>query len=351
MDLEEVKRGYQNQINQANSQIARNDSELAQARNEYSNMVNNQLNNYNNLIERQNELADRTQAQAEANQRAQFEYEQRLVEQGKQKAKETRDTESSNAYSDYVRNSSDVGTTARTFARSGLQGQGYAESTLTQMYGIYQNRVSTANKAMQDAFTQYDNQLMQASINNDAKMAEIALQTMTQKLQIALQGFEYKTTLETQKAQYLQGLNDTYYARNRDLSNAIGTYYGQISDINQYQQSLAEQQRQYNLNLAEQQRQANLNYQKSVARASSSASRSSGSSLSSNPFSDSSSTMLTSERSPYGLSGSTAYNLVSNLPHTISAEELESILNNANITDEDREKIANTYGMSWSNYE
>lgn len=340
MDLEEIKRGYQNQINQANSQMARNDSELAQARSDYSNMVDSQLSGYNDLINRQNELADRTQAQAEANQKAQFEYEQRLVEQGKAKAKETRDTEASNAYSDYVRNSSDVGTTARTFARSGLQGQGYAESTLTQMYGIYQNRVSTANKAMQDAFTQYDNQLMQASINNDAKMAEIALETMSQKLQIALQGFEYKTTLETQKAQYLQGLSDTYYARNRDLSNAIGTYYGQISDINQYQQSLAEQQRQFNLNLAEQQRQANLNYQIAKAK--------SNNKSNNNPFSDDQ--MLTSEKSPYELSSATAYEFVSSLPHSISASELESRLNNANITDADREKIANTYGKSWSDY-
>lgn len=349
MNFDELKNQARQNIDQANQQKQANINELNKVSNEYSDMINSQISGYNNLMEQQQRAIEQNQENLTNQQKAQFNYQQNIINQNREKADEQRDQEAKSAYVDYMRNSSDVGQTARTFARSGLLGQGYAESTVAQMYNTYQNRVATANKALQDAYTEYDNQMQQAQMNNDSTLAQIALDSMNQKLQIALQGFEYKSTLEQQRATYLQNLNNTYYARNEALEDRISNYYSQLNNINQYQS-----------NLAEQQRQANLDYQYKMASASArnNDSRNNDYSFTDSGESSDSSTLgsntsennevVTSIMSPTGLSGGTAYRFVSSLPHSMTISELERKLNNANITDDDRNKIAQTYGLEWN---
>ena len=335
MNFDELKNQARQNIDQANQQKQENINELNKVSNEYSDMINSQISGYNNLMEQQQRAIEQNQENLTNQQKAQFNYQQNIINQNREKADEQRDQEAKSAYVDYMRNSSDVGQTARTFARSGLLGQGYAESTIAQMYNTYQNRVATANKALQDAYTEYDNQMQQAQMNNDSTLAQIALDSMNQKLQIALQGFEYKTTLEQQRATYLQNLNNTYYARNEALEDRISNYYSQLNNINQYQS-----------NLAEQQRQANLDYQYKMASAS--ARNNDYNFTDSGESSEENNEVVTSIMSPTGLSGGTAYRFVSSLPHSMTISELERKLNEANITDDDRNKIAQTYGLEWN---
>jgi hypothetical protein len=335
MNFDELKNQARQNIDQANQQKQANINELNKVSNEYSDMINSQISGYNNLMEQQQRAIEQNQENLTNQQKAQFNYQQNIINQNREKADEQRDQEAKSAYVDYMRNSSDVGQTARTFARSGLLGQGYAESTIAQMYNTYQNRVATANKALQDAYTEYDNQMQQAQMNNDSTLAQIALDSMNQKLQIALQGFEYKSTLEQQRATYLQNLNNTYYARNEALEDRISNYYSQLNNINQYQS-----------NLAEQQRQANLDYQYKMASAS--ARNNDYNFTDSGESSEENNEVVTSIMSPTGLSGGTAYRFVSSLPHSMTISELERRLNEANITDDDRNKIAKTYGLEWN---
>lgn len=335
MNFDELKNQARQNIDQANQQKQANINELNKVSNEYSDMINSQISGYNNLMEQQQRAIEQNQENLTNQQKAQFNYQQNIINQNREKADEQRDQEAKSAYVDYMRNSSDVGQTARTFARSGLLGQGYAESTVAQMYNTYQNRVATANKALQDAYTEYDNQMQQAQMNNDSTLAQIALDSMNQKLQIALQGFEYKSTLEQQRATYLQNLNNTYYARNEALEDRISNYYSQLNNINQYQS-----------NLAEQQRQANLDYQYKMASVS--ARNNSYDFTDNEESSEENDEVVTSIMSPTGLSGGTAYRFVSSLPHSMTISELERKLNNANITDDDRNKIAQTYGLEWN---
>ena len=335
MNFDELKNQARQNIDQANQQKQANINELNKVSNEYSDMINSQISGYNNLMEQQQRAIEQNQENLTNQQKAQFNYQQNIINQNREKADEQRDQEAKSAYVDYMRNSSDVGQTARTFARSGLLGQGYAESTIAQMYNTYQHRIATANKALQDAYTEYDNQMQQAQMNNDSTLAQIALDSMNQKLQIALQGFEYKSTLEQQRATYLQNLNNTYYARNEALEDRISNYYSQLNNINQYQS-----------NLAEQQRQANLDYQYKMASAS--ARNNDYSFTDSGESSEENNEVVTSIMSPTGLSGDTAYRFVSSLPHSMTISELERKLNKANITDDDRNKIAQTYGLEWN---
>ena len=108
----------------------------------------------------------------------------------------------------------------------------------------YQNRVSTAKSALQKANTDFNNQLLQASLNNDAKLAEFALQGLEKSYLLALQGFEYKTTLQNNRLNYIQSVNDSYFNKTNTLQGRLDSYNSTISSLKmtKHQEDLANQQ-------------------------------------------------------------------------------------------------------------
>ena len=107
------------------------------------------------------------------------------------------------------------GSNAEKLDEQGLSNSGYSETTQAMMFNTYQNRVGTAKEALTKANVQYDNQIQQALLTNDANLAQLALETMQQTYQLALQGFQYKSTMAKEKIDYTQALDTIYQIENK----------------------------------------------------------------------------------------------------------------------------------------
>ena len=190
-----------------------------------------QLNDYNNLMEQQQRNIDTWADTQKQTQQKQTDFNIGLIEQNKQEAQKQTDAEIGNAYIDYQKGLNQFGGSAETLASQGLGGTGFAKNQDIAMNITYQNRVSSAKSALQKANTDYNNQIQQALLNNDAALAEIALQQMQQSYALALQGFEYKSTMMTNRTNYIQSIGDTYFSRGNTLQNRLDSY---TSNINSY---------------------------------------------------------------------------------------------------------------------
>lgn len=257
MNYDELKKQYNDQINSTKSSMQNLETEKQNDLNAAQNNYNDQLNKYNELQQQQEDYINQwSQTQKEQTQK-QTDYELGLIEQSRQKAKESNVAEKKDAYTDYQRQASG---NAENMASNGLQNTGYSESSKVSMYNTYQNRVSTANKALSDANVQFDNQMQQALLNNDAKLAETALQELQMQYQLALSGFEYTTNLYNEYQNNLNNIKDRYFQMNSTYQNRLDNYYSQLQSVKQQETAY----KQWQAELAEQQRQFNeqMNYQK-----------------------------------------------------------------------------------------
>ena len=224
---------------------------------EYNKNYDNQLTQYDSILNQQKDLIDvETEKQKEIQQK-QTDYNIGLINQNKEKAEKATQKETGDAYTDYLKSINQYGGNAEALAASGLINQGIQETSRIAMNITYQNRVSSAKSALLQANTEYDNQIQQALLTNDANLAELALNSMKQKYQIALQGFEYKTNMYNTKMSYMQNLDDTYFNRQQTLQSRIDSYNSTISDLQSAKERIAEERRQFDLQFAENQRQFN----------------------------------------------------------------------------------------------
>ena len=268
---------YNNSILNAENQLAGLEGEKQQLINDYNANYNNQLAEYENLQNQQQQYID-TWAETQKNtQQAQTDFNVGLINQNKQEAQKQTDAELGDAYIDYQKGINQFGGNAEKMASSGLAGTGFSKNAEIAMNITYQNRVSTARAALTKANTEYSNQIQQALLNNDAALAEIALQHMQQSYQLALQGFEYKTNLYNNKLAYEQDISDTYFNRGQTLLEDINYYNSRLDTIKQWQdeqsqweREFAQQQKEHNdmierykAELAENQRQFDLTYNQS----------------------------------------------------------------------------------------
>lgn len=172
------------------------------------------------------------------------------VEQQKEQAKKEYLKEQSGSYVDYQKASGRYGANAEQMAASGLTGTGYSESSKVGMWNAYQSRVASARESYNSAVLDYNNAIKEARLQNSSVLAEIAYNTLQQRLQLALEGFQYKNTLLLEQANKKQELDNTYYSRYQDVVNQINT-----------ENTLAEQKRQYDEQMAYQKAQDERNYQ------------------------------------------------------------------------------------------
>ena len=236
------------------------DKRLAKIESEKQNAINNNNSVYQNLNNQAQNLYNQQQQYAADYQKTQDEVldkqlanQTAKIEQQKQKATENRDTEAVKARNDYQAYINPYGVNAESLASRGLLNSGLSETSQLGGYNTYQNRVASANKALQDAITAYDNDINDAQLNNDVSKAQNALTKLEMQLKYAQSYYDTTSELAQKSLSNQQALRSQY-------ANQYQAMLGQILDENQYKESV----RQYNKDLAEKQRQYNQNmaYQK-----------------------------------------------------------------------------------------
>ena len=148
------------------------------------------------------------------------------------------------SYTDYQKESNKYGVNAEQLATSGLSNTGYSETSKVSMYNTYQNRVASARETYNRAVMDFNNQIQQAILSNNEKVAEIAYNALQNKLQLSQQSFEYKNQLVLAKEEALQKLNDDYYARYQDVLEQINNEIDlqvQIDKVNREYEQWAQQ--------------------------------------------------------------------------------------------------------------
>lgn len=254
---DDLKDLYGESINSANNQLASLESEKQTELDNYNENYNNQLNQYKDLQKQQQDYIDKYAEQQKETQQKQTDYNINLINQNKEQVEKDAEKEIKNSYIDYMKQNNQYGGALENLATNGLATSGLAESSKVAMYNTYQNRVGTAKESLSKANQNFDNQIQQALLSNDASLAEIALNQMQQSYQLALSGFEYTSQLNQNKLSFETSLNDRYYTRQSDLQSRIDSLYGSLASINQQQESFALQREQ----LAEEKAQREREYQ------------------------------------------------------------------------------------------
>ena len=143
------------------------------------------------------------------------------IEQQKEKAEKDTLKEQKAAWADYQKQTDAFGANAEAMASRGLLGSGYSESSRTRMYSDYQNRVATAQQGLQLVQQGYDNAITEAQLTNSATLAQIALDTMKQRIQLQMQAFQYKNKLLLQQQANKESIDDRHYKRWMDVLDQI----------------------------------------------------------------------------------------------------------------------------------
>ena len=221
---------------------------IDKAANEYNATVNNMINNvdgyYDDLKNQSQEWADK-QAQIQQD-NTDFAIEK--IEQQKDQAHKDYLKEQSGAYVDWQKQSNQYGVAAEKMASAGLKNTGFSESSQVSMYNTYQNRVATAREVFAQAKLNYDNNIKEAMLQNNAALAEIYANAYKEQLTLALEGFQYKNQLIIDQANKKIEFENTKWNRYQDILNQINT-----------ENALAEQVRQFNENQAWQTEQNSIN--------------------------------------------------------------------------------------------
>lgn len=263
------------------------DERLIKVNNEKQAAINNSNNMYNQLLQDNQKLYDQQNQYANTFEQTQNDvldkqlaFNTGLIEQQKEKAQQNFETESKKARNDYTAYTNPYGLQAEQFASRGLLNSGVSETAKLGGYNTYQNRLATANKVMQDAFTQYDNDINEARLNNDVQKAQNAIKKLELQVQFSESFYNNKSTLSQNQLSNNQNLDSEYFNRYNTEYNNIQAEKQRAEAIRQWEAEMAEKQRQYNESLAYQKQQdalAQANWEREYALAKKKASSSSAS--------------------------------------------------------------------------
>lgn len=248
------------------------DKRLTTINNEKNQAINNSnkvydglLQDNQNLYNEQNKYAEAWESTQNANLDKQLAFTEQKINQQKEDAKANFATESRKAENDYFAYSNPYGYQAEQFASQGLLNSGVSETAKLGGYNTYQKRLATANKTMQLAIREYDNDMNQARLTNDVTKAENA----TTKLQMQLEYLKNYTTnknsLSQNKLSNSQSLNNDYFNRYQTIYGNIQAEQAAKLAQENWLKEYNEQIRQYNANLKyqkEKDKQAQANWQK-----------------------------------------------------------------------------------------
>lgn len=251
------------------------DERLIKINQEKQNAINNNNNVYNELLQDNQNLYNQQQNYAEQYEKTQNEaldkqlaFNEQKINQQKEIARENKAIEERKALNDYTSFNNKYGYEAESFAAKGLLNSGVSETSKLGGFNTYQNRLASANKAMQAAFTEYDNDMNQARLTNDVQKAQNALNKLQMQLQYSENFYNNKSNLTQTQLTNNQDLDNNYYNRYQTEYSNIQAEKQRAEAIRQWEVEMAEKQRQYNENMAFQKAQADrdqANWEKEYA--------------------------------------------------------------------------------------
>lgn len=194
------------------------------------NLLNQQTNYAEQYEQTQNEALDK-----------QLDFYKQNIEQQKKNAQQNYETESRKAENDYVAYNNPYGYQAEMMASKGQLQSGISQTSQLGSYNAYQNRLATANKTMQDAFTQYDLDMNEAIINNDVQKAQNALAKLEMILGFQQNFYDSKNQIAQSQLSNNQALDESYHGRYMDMVNQINTEKQREEAIRQFEAQMAYQ--------------------------------------------------------------------------------------------------------------
>ncbi len=231
-----------------------NDERFTQVENEKQSELNKYNQTYDALIDERNQFTNQQQDMVNKWEETQkniandnLNHQIDLYNQQKDKAEQSYQKEAKASYINYQKEVDKYGVSRENVASNGLSNSGYAESSKVDMYNTYQNRIATARESLNNINLEFDNAIKEAQLQNNATLAENALQALQQKLQIALEGFDYKTEQENNKLNWNYNINNNYYDRYKDVESQINYENEQAEAIRQFNEQMAYQKEQQRL--------------------------------------------------------------------------------------------------------
>lgn len=230
--------------------LAQVEKEKQEALNQSNDAYGSMLQNNEDLYNQQNSYAEQYEQSQNEMLDKQLQYNEGIINQQKDIARQNMKAEQKRAKNDYQAYVNPYGNQAESFASRGLLNSGVSETAKLGGYNTYQNRLATANKVMQDAFVQYDNDMNQARLNNDVQKAQNALKKLEMQLQYSENYYNNKNTLTQNQLTNNQSLDSEYYNRYNTEYNNIQEEKAREEAIRQWEAQMAEQQRQFNEQMA-----------------------------------------------------------------------------------------------------
>ncbi len=219
--IEEQRQKALAESNSAYDEMAKNNQDLF----DYQ---NNSLNQYE---QQQNDILDK-----------QLQFNESKIEQQKEEARKAKEVEEKKARNDYAEFINPYGYQNESLAERGLLNSGVSETSQLGGYNAYQNRLSSANKVLQDALTQYDNDINEARLNNDVAKAQNALAKLQSQMAFAESYYNNKSNITQNRLNSNQSLDSEYnnrYQSELDRQESIRQYNDQMEF--QRQQAAQEQ--------------------------------------------------------------------------------------------------------------
>ena len=179
-------------------------------------------------------------------QNQQTEFAIQEIEQKKDQAKKDYTKEQSGAYADWKKQSNPYGARAEQIADQGMQNTGYSESSQTAMYNNYQIRVVAARETFSRIVQDFDNDITQARLTNNAALAEIAFNSLQKRLELNLQGFNQKNQLLLELADKKTELDQIYHERWQDVLAQMNTENALAEEMRQFNESMEWEKYVYN---------------------------------------------------------------------------------------------------------
>lgn len=226
------------------------ETEKQNALNQSNNIYNDMLKDNQDVYNSQNQYAEEYERVTNENLDKQLEYNTNLIEQQKEEARKNKETEEKKALNDYTAFINPYGYEAENLASRGLNNSGVSETSMLGGFNTYQNRLASANKALQSAILEYDNEINKARLENDATKAQNALNKLQMLLQNQENYISNKNTISQNQLSNNQNLDSEYYNRYQTEYNNIQTEKAQEEAIRQWEAELAEKQRQYDETMA-----------------------------------------------------------------------------------------------------
>lgn len=132
------------------------------------------------------------------------------IEQQREQSEKDYIKEQAGAYADWQKQSDAYGVNAEKMASNGLTRSGYSESSQVQMYSDYQSRISTARDVFKRAELNFTNAITNARLQNNAALAQIALDAFQRQSEIALAGLTAKNGLLSEWTSQKLAVNTRY---------------------------------------------------------------------------------------------------------------------------------------------